>query len=204
MAKTDGTDALLLEEAVPGTGGTRSEPTRLAILAAARATFAARGYEQTTIRTVAAQAGIDASMVIRYFGSKAGLFAAAATRHLQVPDLRPVPADERGEYLVRHFIERWENGPVDDTLVFLLRTAVTNEAVANEMQSRLHELVVVPISALDIPDAENRGAIIGTQLLGIALTRYVLHLEPIATTPAADIIARVGPAIQLLLLDSAP
>src|ERR1700722_14429631 len=80
----------------PGTGGPRSEGTRRAILAAARATFAAPGYEQTTIRAVAARAGGDASMVMRYFGYKAGLCTAAVTMDLQVPDLRSVPASRRG------------------------------------------------------------------------------------------------------------
>ena len=74
-----------------GTGGPRSEGTRRAILDAARSTFAGRGYEQTTIRAVAAQAGVDASMVMRYFGSKAGLFTAAVTMDLDIPDLRSVP-----------------------------------------------------------------------------------------------------------------
>src|ERR1700734_2791698 len=92
-----------------GTGGPRSEGTRRAILGAARATFAARGYEQTTIRAVAAQAGVDASMVMRYFGSKAGLFTAAVTMDLDIPDLRSVPADGRGELLVRLFVPRWEH-----------------------------------------------------------------------------------------------
>src|SRR3984957_14074976 len=79
----------------PGTGGPRSEGTRRAILGAARAMFAERGYEQTTIRAVAAQAGFDASMVMRYFKSKAGLFTAAITTNLQVPDLGSVPASRR-------------------------------------------------------------------------------------------------------------
>ena len=72
---------------VPGSGGPRSERTRRAILRAARAMFAAREYEGTTIRPVAAVADVDASMVMRYFGSKAGLFTAAVTMDLQVPDL---------------------------------------------------------------------------------------------------------------------
>ena len=76
----------------------------------ARSAFAARGYELTTIRAVAAQAGIDASMVMRYFGSKAGLFTAAATMDLQIPDLTATPAARRGELLVRHLVERWEDG----------------------------------------------------------------------------------------------
>jgi AcrR family transcriptional regulator len=94
---------------VLGTGGPRSEGTRRAILDAARATFAARGYEQTTIRAVAAQAGVDASMVMRYFGSKAGLFTAAVTMDLDIPDLRSVPDGARGELLVRLFVSRWEH-----------------------------------------------------------------------------------------------
>jgi len=114
----------------PGTGGPRSAGTRQAILDAARSAFAARGYEQTTIRAVATAAGIDASMVMRYYGSKAGLFAAAATADLQVPDLRAVPAERRGEVLVRYLVERWEDSSRDDELILLLRTAVTSEAVA--------------------------------------------------------------------------
>src|ERR1700690_1747666 len=92
---------------VPGSGGPRSERARRAILGAARAMFAARGYEGTTIRAVAGRADIDASMVMRYFQSKAGLFTAAVTLDLEVPDLRSVPASGRGELLVRHFLRRW-------------------------------------------------------------------------------------------------
>ena len=197
MARVTATESRADE--VPGEGGPRSERTRLAILTVARETFATRGYEQTTIRAVAAQAGIDPSMVMRYFGSKAGLFAAATTRHLQVPDLKPVPASERGEFLVRHFMERWERGPVDDTLAFLLRTAVTNDAVAEQMQTTFNEIMVRPFADLGDEHAKQRGALIGTQLLGLALCRYVLRLEPIASSSADDLIRAVAPAIQLHL-----
>src|ERR1700734_665613 len=111
---------------VLGTGGPRSEGTRRAILDAARATFAARGYEQTTIRAVAAQAGVDASMVMRYFGSKAGLFTAAVTMDLDIPDLRSVPDSGRGELLVRLFVNRWEAPPSDDEMIAMLRAGVTS------------------------------------------------------------------------------
>jgi AcrR family transcriptional regulator len=184
---------------VLGAGGPRSEPTRRTILDAARETFAARGYEQTTIRAVGAQAGIDPSMVMRYFGSKAGLFAAASTTNLLVPDLEPVPRAKRGEYMVRHFVERWERNPGDDTLVFLLRTAVTNDAVADQLQEKFNDLITRPIAALGHDDAERRGALIGAQLLGLALCRYVLHLEPIGSADARDLIADMAPAVQLHL-----
>ena len=138
-------------------------------------------------------------MVMRYFGSKAGLFAAASTTNLQIPDLRTVPHAARGEFLVRHFVDRWEHNPGDDRLVFLLRTAVTNDAVAEQLHTTFNELITQPIAALGQEHAERRGALIGTQLLGLALCRYVLHLEPIASTDTEVVIADLAPAVQLHL-----
>ena len=182
-----------------GAGGPRSEPTRRTILEAARKTFAARGYERTTIRAVAAEAGIDPSMVMRYFGSKAGLFAAASTRNLEIPDLRRIPRAERGQFLVRHFVERWEQSPGHDTLVFLLRTAVTNDAVAGQLQANLNDLITLPLAAAGQDHAERRGSLIATQLLGLALCRYVLHLEPVASIGAEQIVADIAPVVQFYL-----
>jgi AcrR family transcriptional regulator len=184
---------------VPGNGGPRSAGTRRAILEAARTTFAARGYEQTTIRAVAARAGVDASMVMRYFGSKAGLFTIAATAELEVPDLRAVPAGDRGELLVRVFVDRWEDAARDDELILLLRTAVTSEAVAAQLQATLGHLVAGPIAALGSDDAAERAAFISAQLLGLALCRYILRLEPLASLPAGDVVAAIAPSVQRYL-----
>ena len=182
-----------------GTGGPRSEGTRRAILGAARATFAARGYERTTIRAVAAQAGVDASMVMRYFRSKAGLFTAAVTMDLQVPDLRSVPASRRGELLVRHFISRWEDPRHDDELIALLRAGVTSETVAERLQAVLGQLITEPIAALATERAAERGTLIAAQLLGLALCRYILRFEPLASLPADDVVAAVAPSVQRYL-----
>jgi AcrR family transcriptional regulator len=184
----------------PGSGGPRSAGTRRAILDAARSAFAARGYELTTIRAVAAQAGIDASMVMRYFGSKAGLFTAAATMDLEIPDLAATPAARRGELLVRHLVDRWEDGSRDDELIVLLRTAVTSEAVAAQLQAAVGQLIIGPIAALR-PDerAAERGALIGAQLLGLALCRYILRLEPLSSMSADDVVAAVAPSVQRYL-----
>jgi AcrR family transcriptional regulator len=182
-----------------GTGGPRSEGTRRAILGAARATFAARGYEQTTIRAVAARAGVDASMVMRYFRSKAGLFTAAVTMDLQVPDLRSVSASRRGELLVRHFISRWEDPLRDDELIALLRTGVTSETVAERLQAVLGQLITEPIAALANEGAAERGTLIAAQLLGLALCRYILRFEPLASLPADDVVAAVAPSVQRYL-----
>ncbi len=182
-----------------GVGGPRSEGTRRSILDAARGLFGARGYEQTTIRAVAAQAGIDASMVMRYFGSKAGLFAAAATIDLDPPDLASASPRRRGEVLVRHFVGRWERDPTEDMLVFLLRTAVTDDAVAAQLQMTFNRMVVGPLAALEYPDAERRAALIGSQLMGLGLCRYILGLEPLASLTVDDVVGSIGPTIQRYL-----
>ena len=187
-----------------GTGGPRSEGTRRAILSAARATFADRGYERTTIRAVAAQAGVDASMVMRYFRSKAGLFTAAVTMDLPAPDLRSVPASRRGELLARTFISRWGDPARDDELMAMLRTAATSEVVAEQLHGVLSQQVIEPIAALGDAQAAERGTLIAAQLLGVALCRYILRFDPLASLPADDLIAAVAPAVQRYLTGPVP
>jgi AcrR family transcriptional regulator len=182
-----------------GVGGPRSAATRRTILEAARSIFATHGYERTTIRAVAAQAGIDASMVMRYFGSKAGLFTAAASVNLEPPDLGSVPARRRGEILLRHFVDRWESGPSGDTLVLLLRTAVTDDAAAAQIQASFNRLIAAPVAALGDKDADRRSALIATQLVGLAVARYILRQEPLASVPLDEIVADVAPTIQRYL-----
>lgn len=122
----------------------RSDQTKSAILGAARERFAGHGYERTTIRAVAADAGIDPSMVMRYFGSKEGLFEAALTIDLRLPDLTAVPAADLPRALVRHFLERWEGNPTDDALLVLLRSAVTNDQAAARMRDIFARQVAPP------------------------------------------------------------
>lgn len=153
----------------------RSAATRAAILAAARDRFAAEGYERATIRSIAREAGIDPSMVMRYYGNKAGLFAAASEIELYAPDLTHVPHDELGARLVRHFLERWES---DETLTGMMRVGVTNEAGAERMR-RVFSEQIGPVLAAVCPvpeEAAIRSALIASQILGMALCRYVLHL----------------------------
>src|SRR5689334_25384946 len=99
-----------------------SEETRTAILTAARRRFAADGYQRATIRAIAADAGIDPSMVMRYYGSKDQLFAAAVDVDLRLPDPSGIPRRKLGATLVAHFLKRWED-PADDALLMLLRSA---------------------------------------------------------------------------------
>ena len=181
---------------MPGIGGPRSEGTRRAILQAARAMFAARGFEQTTIRAVAAESDVDASMVMRYFQSKAGLFTAAVSTDLEVPELSAVPAGRRGEVLVRYFVSRWEEPAGDDKLIALLRTAVTSDAVAEQVQATLSQRLAGPIASLGVERVPERAALIAAQLLGLALCRYILRFEPLVSMSADDVVAAVGPSVH--------
>src|SRR3954468_16955229 len=91
----------------------RAADTKAAILAAARTRFAAEGYRSASIRAVARDVGVDAALVVRYFGSKPGLFAAANDIDLGIPDLSESPAGEHGERLVEHVLSRWDAGTLE-------------------------------------------------------------------------------------------
>jgi AcrR family transcriptional regulator len=178
----------------------RSDRTRAAILRAARERFAAQGYDRTTIRGVAADADIDPSMVMRYFGNKARLFDAALAIDLRLPDLTAVPAEDLPRVLVRHFLDRWESDPSDDALLVLLRSAVTNEYAA----TRTHEVFAAQVApalaaVLGRELAARRAGLVSTQLLGLALTRYLLCLPAVTALSADEIEQGLTPAIRATL-----
>jgi AcrR family transcriptional regulator len=181
--------------------GGRSARTRAAILDAARIHFGTLGYERATIRAIAAQAEIDPAMVMRFYGNKAGLFAAAAAIDLNLPDLTAIPRTRMGHALASHFLQRWEGALADEALVFLLRSAVTDEIAAARMRTIFAAQVARPISiALGRDsDAGWRAALIGSHLLGVALCRYILRLEPMASAEAESVAADLAPVIQRYL-----
>ncbi|MFF4806096.1 TetR family transcriptional regulator [Streptomyces sp. NPDC001351] len=178
----------------------RSDRTKAAILRAARERFAAQGYERTTIRAVASDAGIDPSMVMRYFGNKAQLFDATLTIDLRLPDLTGVPADKLAQALVRHFLERWEGDPADDALLVLMRSAVTNEQAAARMHEIFAAQVAPTLAAALGPEAvAQRAGLVSAQLLGLGLTRYLLRLPAVTTLTPDEIERGLAPAIQAVL-----
>ncbi|MGW2727240.1 TetR/AcrR family transcriptional regulator [Streptomyces sp. NPDC001494] len=181
----------------------RSDATRGAILVAARERFAADGYERATIRAIARDAGIDPSMVMRYYGSKEGLFAAAVTLDLRLPDLRRVPPDEVGRALVGHFLDLWEE---NGELTAVLRVGVTNQTGAERMQAIFGEQLL-PVARQVCPDPERapaRAALCAAQLLGVALTRYVLRLPAVMDLHRDELVAWLGPTIQRYLTAPSP
>ncbi|KUN72813.1 TetR family transcriptional regulator [Streptomyces canus] len=189
----------------PGSSGVRrrSDATRTAILAAARERFAADGYERATIRAIARDARIDPSMVMRYYGNKEGLFAAAVSVELELPEPGSLPRHDIGRALVTRFLDLWEENEV---LTALLRVGATNQAGAERMQGVFREQVM-PVALLACPDPEQapaRAALAATQLLGLALTRYVLRFPPTVALTREEIVAWLAPTVQRYLTAPSP
>lgn len=175
--------------------------TRARILAVARAEFAGRGYEGTTIRAVAAVAGVDPALVMRYFVSKAGLFAEAAELDLALPALTGLTPTQTARALVGRFFEVWEEG---ETFLVLLRAAATSEVAAERLRG-VFETQAAPalaLAALDRP--RERAALVGAQIIGFAYGRYVLRAEPLVAMSRDDVLHWLGPAIVRYLTDPEP
>src|SRR6266542_1015778 len=174
----------------------RSDATRAAILRAARERFAADGYERATIRAIATEAGIDPSMVMRYYGSKENLFARAAQFDLRLPDLSAVPRRKLGETLTRTLLDRWDQS---DALPIMLRAAMTT-AAASQLQAIYRDQLTASVAAI-APEAEaqERAGMVATQALGLAICRYVLKFPPLAEMPGDQVVARFSPTLQRYL-----
>jgi len=173
-----------------------SAETKAVILAAARERFAESGFERATIRAIAADANIDPSMVMRYFGNKDQLFAAAADFDLDFPDLSGVEADQLGAALVAHFMNRWER---DDALIVLLRSSTTNAEAAQRMQQIFGAQLMPEIAKVNAAEPARSAGLIATQMLGLALCRYVLKLPPVVAMSRDEVVSWLGPTCQRYL-----
>src|SRR6266542_3881283 len=168
----------------------RSDATRAEILRAAQSRFAHDGYQKATIRAIAADAGIDPSMVMRYYGSKERLFAAAVDLDLRLPDFTSIPRRQLGATLVRHFLDRWETDPAGDALLMLLRSAATDETAARRLYGIFRQQLVPAVADLvGHPDE-------AVELLGLALCRRILRLAPVAALSPEAVVTWIGPTIQ--------
>ena len=176
----------------------KSDRTRAAILAAARALFAAQGYERTTVREIAARAEIDPALVVRYFGGKEGLFAHAADFDLDLPPLAAIAPGQRGRALVAHFLEVWEGEGAG--LRVLLRSAASNPAAAERLNAIFAGQVAPALAhGLPGPDAARRAGLVASQLLGLALCRYLLKLPPVVAMTDAEVVDAVGETVERYL-----
>ncbi|MFH9585635.1 TetR family transcriptional regulator [Streptomyces luteogriseus] len=186
---------------------TESADTRDRILTAARDEFSERGYEKTSVRGIAKSAGVDPALVHHYFGTKEQVFEAAITLSfgpaLQAPKaIEEGPLDGVGERLARFFFGVWENPATRAPLLAIVRSALTNETAAAVFRRIIATQVLRRIAVrLELPDAELRAELAAAQLVGTAILRYVLKIEPLASADPEQVIARLAPVVQGHLTD---
>ncbi len=178
--------------------------TRGQILAAARHSFAGKGFGATTIRAVAADAGVDPALVHHYFGSKDDLFLAALEipvdpRRL-VPQVFEAGLDGAGERLLRLFLSVWEDPHARLPLLALVRSSLGREGDESLLRQGILRMILEPIrSALPTDEADHRMQLVISQMSGLVVTRYLLVLEPLASMPREDLVAWVAPTLQRYL-----
>lgn len=185
-----------------------SPDTRAAILEAARALFAERGYAGTSMRAIGAAAGVDPALVHHYFGRKDDLFMAS----LQVPfdpreALREVVSggpERAGEGLVRTFLSVWDDPELQPRLVAFVRSVLEPSGQRLLTEGFLPAVVLPVARALGIEQPEHRMPLVASQVLGLILMRYVLRMEPLASMPAEQVVATYAPTIQRYLTGELP
>ena len=187
----------------PGAPDTRAE-----VLAAARTSFAEKGFRATTIRAVAASAGVDPALVHHYFGTKDDLFLAALEMPVDPREvLAPVVAlgpDGAGERLLRTFLSVWDDPEIQVRLLAVVRSVLSEDG-ATLLKEGFIPVVVGPVLAQLVADRPDvRVPLVASQVVGLIVTRYLIALPPMATMSAEDVVARIGPVIQHYLTGDLP
>jgi AcrR family transcriptional regulator len=185
----------------PGTSGTRE-----AILAAARRQFGEQGYDRTTLRSVAAEAGVDPALVVHFFGTKQRLFLAGVELPVEPDELvehvAAGPRDAVGERLATYVLNALEDPDVRSRWVGMVRAAASEPEAANRLRTVLETRVFAPlVKALGVEDAPFRATLAGSQIVGIAMARHVVGVEPLASADPETLAAAIAPTLQRYLVE---
>lgn len=179
-----------------------SPGTRERILASARAEFARKGFDLASVRAIAKGADVNPALVHHYFGTKEQVFAAAVYAATEAAvrsfaDEQLAAPEELGEGFTRIFFSIWETPETRDPLLGVFRSAVNNETAAAIFRRAVtDELLFRVAGGLPEPDAELRAELAAMQLVGVVLGRYVLRIEPLASTDVEVLIRRLAPVVQ--------
>jgi AcrR family transcriptional regulator len=187
-----------------------NQDTKQSILESARTVFAEAGYDKASVRAIAAAAQVDPALIHHYFGTKEKLFLAAMNSPINPAELIPRamagPREQAGERLVALVLSVWDS-PAGAAAVALMRSAMSNEWTARLMREFVVTQVLrraVAELQIDEKEAPVRTALVATQIGGLAMIRYVLKVEPIASSPPERLVAAIGPAVQRYLTGELP
>lgn len=186
----------------PRTGADEGPDAKSRILVSARTEFGARGYDKASIRAIARGADVDAALVHHYFGTKEQVFAAALETAVEparqgLAGLPSVPAEELGEQVTRFLFSLWENAATRETMLAIFRSAVNNDTAARIFRNTMRRMVLPRLTgAISGPDRELRAELAMAQLIGTAMMRYVIKVEPVASEDVETLVRRLAPVVQ--------
>lgn len=186
-----------------------SPDTRGQVLAAARHRFAHDGYDGATIRSIGAEAGVDPALVHHYFGTKQDLFREAAAFPVDtealVTTLLRTADDQRAGELARLFLEVWEDAATRPQMLSILRSAMTHEDAAALLRAFVGRELLGPMARrLGLDDADVRVPLAAAQLIGVAMLRHVVRVEPLASLPTEELVERLTPVLEAHLFGPSP
>jgi AcrR family transcriptional regulator len=183
----------------PGTSSSRDE-----ILRAARKLFAERGYQGATMRAIAAEAGVDAALVVHFFGSKAALLGDAIEwpfdPEIEMPRLLEDGKRQVGRKIVALVVRTWDQEGSRNPILTLVRAAATEPKAAEMLGAFLRERLFAPLmERLGSDQPELRTTLAASQLVGLGMARHVLRVEPLASAKPADVVDWYAPTLQRYL-----
>jgi AcrR family transcriptional regulator len=191
--------------AVPKRQGRRpgSSGTRQVVLDAARARFAKDGYTGSTIRKIATDSGVDASLVMQFFGSKEELFrevmAITPSALSRISDAFEGPQSSLGERVTRAFLEVWDGEPQDsEPFIAMLRAAISNEQASAQLRDLIQARVAHDLASRD-PNLTLRVEIVSSMLIGVIVGRHIVHVSGIADQDRESLIQLITPGVQAIL-----
>lgn len=183
--------------------------TRRQILEVARRRFLAEGYAAVTMRSVAAEAGVDAALVSYFFGSKQGLVGAALALSANPAEVLagalPGDLETLPERVLTTLLATWDDPERGGPLRVMMRTAAYDPDVARLVRGVVEDGIVERLAArLRGPHARHRAGVFTAQLAGVVFTRYVLELAPMSTMPADELVRGLAPSLRVTLRSRGP
>jgi AcrR family transcriptional regulator len=182
-----------------------SPVSRDAVLTAAKQRFAEQGYEKTTLRQIATDAHVDASMVLYLFGSKDELFREAMRLIIDpqrlVDAIAGGDADDLGTRLVRTYLSIWDHPETGASMVAMLSSATSNPDANQAFRDFMREYVLTAVSGAlgGGPDTRLRAVLAATNMIGTVFLRYIMRVGPLAEVTTEEAVRMIAPSVQRYL-----